>query len=140
MTASNLIEDVIVQMQAHMEAKGITGKELADRMGVTPGYISHLFRGRKRNLTLTSLAKLAEALGMSVDIFLTADEENIVAEVPVPVPPDDAVRTREVLEAIGADWTPIARQEWADEYAEWKARQEALYSEPATPPCDGGPL
>lgn len=69
-TASKLADDLFEQIQSRMKSQGMTRAALAERMDVTPGYVSHLFKGRKRNLTLESLVKLANALGMEVEVTL----------------------------------------------------------------------
>jgi plasmid maintenance system antidote protein VapI len=66
--ADDLITDVIGQIEAIMEARGVPRSELAQMMGVTPGYISHLFVHKDRNLTIRSIVKIAEALGCTVTI------------------------------------------------------------------------
>ncbi len=66
-----LSEGVMKQIEGEMDKRGLTRKWLADEMGVTPGYVSHLFVGRKRNMTLDTLVKMADALGMSVDINIS---------------------------------------------------------------------
>lgn len=45
---------------------GLTQKELAERMGVDHTEISHIEAGRRDNLTLRKLRRLAEALEVSV--------------------------------------------------------------------------
>ncbi|MEV8473889.1 helix-turn-helix transcriptional regulator [Streptomyces sp. NPDC051173] len=47
--------------------RGMSRKELADRMGVSPGRVSQILSGDE-NLTLRSLAAVAEALDVSVEI------------------------------------------------------------------------
>jgi DNA-binding Xre family transcriptional regulator len=66
--ADDLITDVIGQIEAVMEARGISRSELATMMGVTPGYVSHLFVHKDRNLTIRSLVKLVEILDCTVTI------------------------------------------------------------------------
>lgn len=46
--------------------KGLSYSELARRSGTTPGYISLLFRG-KRSARMTTMGKVAKALGVTVN-------------------------------------------------------------------------
>lgn len=50
---------------AMMDTRKVTRSELADRVGVTKGYISQLLTGQ-RNMTLRTLARLADALDYEV--------------------------------------------------------------------------
>ncbi|WKK20836.1 helix-turn-helix domain-containing protein [Streptomyces olivoreticuli] len=47
--------------------RGMSRKELADRMGVSPGRVSQILSGDE-NLTLRSLAAVAEALEVGVEV------------------------------------------------------------------------
>lgn len=50
-----------------VESQGITRSELAQRLAVTPAYITKLLNGNP-NLTIESLLKLSDALGQTLDI------------------------------------------------------------------------
>ena len=67
-TSREITDDVIKQINEALDAGRMTKGELAERMGVTPGYVSHLLVGRKRNLTVETLVKLANALDLSLEI------------------------------------------------------------------------
>lgn len=64
-------------------------KELADRAGIHRTYISDIERGR-RNVTIGTLNKIAEVLGMTVgQLLLTAEraqaeDGSVIAELAVP--------------------------------------------------------
>ncbi|WP_330181865.1 helix-turn-helix domain-containing protein [Nocardia sp. NBC_01503] len=53
-----------------LNARGVSKKELADRLGVRPTEISQRLSGR-RNLTLRSLAQMMHALGYGIDLDST---------------------------------------------------------------------
>ena len=54
-------------------ALGLTQAEVAERLGVSPSYISAVEAGR-RNLTLGQLANIASAMRLGIDIsFIRAD-------------------------------------------------------------------
>lgn len=54
-------------------------KELADRAGIHRTYISDIERGR-RNVTIGTLNKIAEVLGMTVGELLTTAERAVAAD------------------------------------------------------------
>ena len=56
-----------------MEEKGITKKELAKRMGVSPAYITKIFS--ESNISLRTVAKVLSAL--EVDARLLLDKREI---------------------------------------------------------------
>jgi len=50
-----------------IESQGVTRSELAQRLAVTPAYITKLLNGNP-NLTIKSLLKLSDVLGQTLDI------------------------------------------------------------------------
>jgi antitoxin component HigA of HigAB toxin-antitoxin module len=54
-----------------LEREGITKAELAKRLGRTKGFVTQILAGDK-NLTLRTIADVADALGHSVDVGLVA--------------------------------------------------------------------
>ncbi len=52
-----------------MAEQGVSRAELARRAGTSPAYITKILRGSS-NFTLATMAKLARALGMDVDLHL----------------------------------------------------------------------
>jgi len=59
----------------------LTQEDLASALGVTPQHISGIEQD-KRNPSLSSLAKLAEELGTTVDYLVTGKESVIVDSIP----------------------------------------------------------
>lgn len=68
--AFSLADDLIKQVQTRMIEIKMSKRALADAMDVTPGYISHLFLGRKRNMTLETMVKLARAVGLGIEVTM----------------------------------------------------------------------
>ncbi len=52
---------IALSMLYYLEEKGMTQKELADKMNVTPTYVGKLLKG-KENLSLETITKISEAL------------------------------------------------------------------------------
>ena len=78
--------DIAVQVYQRMKAVGLNQTQLAEKLHVSKSYISQILKG-KRNMTLESLVKLAEALEMRVEIALKSIPDNV----------DDAI-SPEILE------------------------------------------
>ena len=62
--------EVAEQVCELIESQGLTRSELAQRLAVTPAYITKLLNGNP-NLTIESLLKLSDALGQTLDIHFT---------------------------------------------------------------------
>lgn len=70
-----LILDVTEAVSAAMQEAGISKAQLAKRMGRTKGFITQLLSGG-RNLTLRTLADLADALESRVTITVSKDRDS----------------------------------------------------------------
>ena len=73
-----LILEVTEAVSAVMQEEGITKAQLAKRMGRTKGFITQLLSGG-RNLTLRTLAGLADALEARVTITVSKDRDSMSA-------------------------------------------------------------
>lgn len=62
------------ELLALMTAQHVTRAELARRIGVSPAYISKVFRGTA-NLTIDSMSKLALAVGASVRLHVAPNDQ-----------------------------------------------------------------
>jgi transcriptional regulator with XRE-family HTH domain len=62
-----LILEVTEALTAAMEEAGVTRAELARRMDRTRGHVTQLLAGG-RNLTLGSLAEIADAIGCKIEV------------------------------------------------------------------------
>lgn len=58
-------QSIALQVLDYLHSTGITQKELAERMGVSPAYIAKLVKGGE-NLSLETICKLHEALGIKL--------------------------------------------------------------------------
>ena len=83
-TIENKIEsvafDISVQIYKQMKKLGINKKELAEKLNVSKSYITQLLKG-KSNMTIETLIKVAEALGMTLQIKLV--EKTVNTEVDI---------------------------------------------------------
>jgi transcriptional regulator with XRE-family HTH domain len=71
--AYNLSLDFFTQLQDRLERSPLEQKELARRLGVTPGRISQIFNDPQENPKIESLVKYARSLGMKVSIVAYDD-------------------------------------------------------------------
>jgi len=67
--AEGIALDIALNVSDRLAALGITRKELAGRLGVSPPYVSQILGGQT-NLTVLTLCKLSAALGMKLHITL----------------------------------------------------------------------
>ena len=67
--AEKLAVAFLAELNAFMQAHGLTNAELARRAGVSPAYITKVFRGPS-NLSIETLTKLADAVGCKVHLHL----------------------------------------------------------------------
>lgn len=56
-------QKIAIEMLDRMEFLGVNQKELAQRMGCTPQYVSKILKG-KENLSLETICKIEDALDM----------------------------------------------------------------------------
>ncbi len=63
---------VALQLVRYMESNGLNKKELAERLDVSPQYVSRLLSGRE-NLSFKSLAGLEGKLGLNMMAALRTD-------------------------------------------------------------------
>ena len=69
--AEKLALEFVAQLSLEMERQGVSGKELAERIGTSPAFVSQVLGG-KPNMTLLTLCKFATALGMTPQVTLGA--------------------------------------------------------------------
>ncbi len=71
------IEDLVfstqVALQKAMNRKGVSNKELSERLGMSPARVSQVFANSGPNLTLKTIARIAHALGEDFELIRKAD-------------------------------------------------------------------
>ncbi len=80
-----LILDISTKLKRLMEKKGITKKQLAERMDVKPSYITKIFGGS--NISFKTLAKVLAAL--EIDATISIDEWSEKGET---IPNNDMIK------------------------------------------------
>lgn len=74
--AEKLAVSFLAELHAFMQAHGLTNAELARRTGVSPAYITKVFRGPS-NLSIETLTKLADAVGCKVHLHLASQGADV---------------------------------------------------------------
>lgn len=69
----SLVFSVQIALQKAMSKRGVTSKDLAERLGMTPARVSQIFAEKGPNLTLKTIAKVQAALGEEFE-FISKNE------------------------------------------------------------------
>lgn len=68
-----LVFSVQISLQKAMQKHGVSNKELADRLGMTPARVSQIFATKGANLTLKTIARVQHALGEDFEFVRKQD-------------------------------------------------------------------
>ncbi|MBT2386189.1 helix-turn-helix domain-containing protein [Streptomyces sp. ISL-11] len=90
LAGASLARHATASLAGLLAERGMSRKDLADCIGVSPGRVSQILSGDE-NLTMRSLAAVADALDLRVDISF---REPTPAEVREPVEAERPVRVR----------------------------------------------
>lgn len=80
-----LVVSVQIALHRAMTKHGVSSKQLAERLGMSPARVSQIFSDKGPNLTLRTIAKIQSALGEDFELVLKADLPKVK-----PVPQDHA--------------------------------------------------
>lgn len=105
LVAGGLAVSVQLALQKAMVRGGVSQKELAERMGVSPARVSQYLSAHGRNLTLQVLGRIAHALGEDFEFVALHDLRELKAQA--------KGKERQVLHRLAVayddDWNP-----WTD--------------------------
>ena len=87
------------------KAKGITQKELAEKLGVTPQAVSQFEKSDSMKFKHSTLVNIAEALECSVDDLIDMDDvlSDMIAKIPLDKAPFPSSRLSSYLMTASAD-------------------------------------
>ena len=71
----SLVFSVQVALQRAMSKHGVTNKELAHRLGMSPARVSQVFSSNGPNLTLKTIARIQHALGEDFELVSKSEIE-----------------------------------------------------------------
>lgn len=75
---TDILKTLGIRIREHRKKRGLTQDEVADRAGVSQGYIGSVERG-EQNLTVESLEKILRAIGMEFDeLFCHIDDDHVI--------------------------------------------------------------
>lgn len=118
------------------EDHGITQDQLAERAGLSKGFLSDV-ENSKRNIGSKNLLQLANVLGASVDYLLRGEVRNPSVHEPVVIPPELAQAAEELdlsytatVELLEAHQSVVARRSQQRvrklSVEDWKKLHEAI--------------
>ena len=73
----SLVFSVQIALQRAMNKQGVSSKELAERLGMSPARVSQIFSERGPNLTLRTIAKIQLALGADFEMISRDDLQTL---------------------------------------------------------------
>lgn len=80
-------QDIALSIHRHLRISGMTQKEFAEKMGVSPAYVGKLLKGQE-NLTLETIWKIQQLLGITffVSPFINSVPEDYMGAVAESMP------------------------------------------------------
>lgn len=102
-----LVFSIQIALQRAMNRKGVSNKDLAERLGMSPARVSQIFSTNGPNLTLRTIARVAHALGEDFE-FISKEDPKANA-----LPEKKAKNFKCVVMRINPQMTPAAWQERA---------------------------
>lgn len=81
--ADRMVLDLVVRVGEEMERRGMSAAELARAMGVSRQYVSRFLEGPS-NTTLLTMVRFARALGLELQVEMTAPHAATVTHVATP--------------------------------------------------------
>jgi transcriptional regulator with XRE-family HTH domain len=93
------------------EARGMSQQALAMAAGLSMSVVTQIEQGLKQDLKFASVVRLAQALGVSLDVLAGLHEDQDAAEEKPPAPPvpsaEDLKRRGKAADQVGKD-KPVA--------------------------------
>ena len=86
--ANETVKRLLARVRELREALGLSQEAFAEKAGLTYKYYQHVEAGRKRDLRISTVEKLAKACGLEVSELLDFNSAPVVGEDP---PVDKAV-------------------------------------------------
>lgn len=112
------IEDLVfstqLALQKAMNRKGVTNKDLAEKLGMSPARVSQVFSSKGPNLTLKTIARIAHALGEDFEFVRKSDLKR-------PLPEKEARDFMSVVLNVGPSQRPTWKERAANSSATMKA-------------------
>ncbi len=91
--------------------RGLSQREVAERLGVSRSRVSQLETSGGLSLTLEALARYAQALGLSLRLEFVGEEGEVLARYTLSAEEPLAEPTRSGWEEVDFPWPPFSRGE-----------------------------
>ena len=104
---NSLVLSVQIAIQNTMSVKGISQRELADRLGVTAARVSQIVAGEGSNLTLKTIGRIAHALDEQFDLVTKGEAIRLVSDECASRDYDTKTITLEARGTPRKDHTPL---------------------------------
>mgnify|MGYP006302103245 CR=1 FL=1 len=73
--AIDVLDELNGALRQEQDRQGLTKARIADRLGIHRSEVTKLLNGRRRNMTMESIAALAWALGRDIDFRLIGEHD-----------------------------------------------------------------
>lgn len=73
--AMDVLDELNAALRQQQDRDGLTKARIADRLGIHRSEVTKLLNGRRRNMTMESIAALAWALDRDIDFRLIAEDD-----------------------------------------------------------------
>lgn len=109
-----LVFSVQIALQRAMQRRGVSNKDLAERLGMTPARVSQIFSAKGANLTLRTIARVQHALGEEFeyirkkDIRTSLSPQRVVGFKPVVVQGNPSVWKEHTAHNLNKKFRPAA--------------------------------
>jgi transcriptional regulator with XRE-family HTH domain len=71
----DVLDELNGALRQEQDRQGLTKARIADRLGIHRSEVTKLLNGRRRNMTMESIAALAWALGRDIDFRLIGEDD-----------------------------------------------------------------
>jgi transcriptional regulator with XRE-family HTH domain len=96
------------------EERGLSQKEVAERLGLSRSRVSQLETSAGLSMSLESLARYAQALGLSLRLEFADEEGEVLARFSLAADEPVVETAKPAWENAGAGWEPVSsKASWA---------------------------
>jgi len=92
--ANQTVKRLLTRVREFREARGLSQEAFAEKAGLTYKYYQHVEAGRKRDLRISTIEKLAKACGVELSELLNFNETLQLGEAPPPLEPVSPAKRR----------------------------------------------
>lgn len=94
LVANETVKRLLARVRELREARGLSQEAFAEKAGLTYKYYQHVEAGRRRDIRMSTVEKLAKACGLQLSELLNFDTALQVGEDPPPKEPVSPAKRR----------------------------------------------